>query len=124
MKKRKLFEKILAGSKNIRFAEATSFAEAFGFRLDRINGSHHIFVHPDIPELINFQDVKGKVKSYQLKQLRQLQNSIIGVTPAKAGVQKFLKRLDSRFRGNDNLGLLQLAKLLNIIEQHNLQMED
>jgi hypothetical protein len=31
-----------------------------------------------------------------------------GVTPAKAGVQKFLKRLDSRFRGNDNLGLLQL----------------
>ena len=82
MKKRKLFEKILAGSKNIRFAEATSFAEAFGFRLDRINGSHHIFVHPDIPELINFQDVKGKVKSYQLKQL------------------------------------------LNIIEQHNLQMED
>ena len=31
------------------------------------------------------------------------------VTPAKAGVQKFLKRLDSRFRGNDNLGLLQLA---------------
>ena len=41
---------------------------------------------------------------------RQLQNSIKGVTPAKAGVQKFLKRLDSRFRGNDNLVLLQLAK--------------
>jgi len=29
-----------------------------------------------------------------------------GVTPAKAGVQKLLNRLDSRFRGNDNLGLL------------------
>lgn len=82
MKKRKLLEKILSGSKNIRFAEATALAEAFGFRLDRINGSHHVFVHPDIPELINLQDVKGKVKSYQLKQL------------------------------------------LNIIEQHNLQMED
>ena len=39
-----------------------------------------------------------------------MQNSIKGVTPAKAGVQKFLKRLDSRFRGNDNLVLLQLAK--------------
>jgi hypothetical protein len=35
--------------------------------------------------------------------LRQLQNSKKGVTPAKAGVQKFLKRLDSRFRGNDIL---------------------
>jgi predicted RNA binding protein YcfA (HicA-like mRNA interferase family) len=69
MKKRKLLEKILAGSKNIRFAEATALAEAFGFRLDRINGSHHIFVHPNIPELINLQDVKGRVKPYQLKQL-------------------------------------------------------
>jgi hypothetical protein len=43
--------------------------------------------------------------------LKQLQNSINGVTPAKAGVQWFFKRLDSRFRGNDNLGLLQLAPL-------------
>ena len=41
---------------------------------------------------------------------RHLQNSIKGVTPAKAGVQKLLKRLDSRFRGNDKLGLLQLAR--------------
>jgi len=38
-----------------------------------------------------------------------LQNSTKSVTPAKAGVQKFLKRLDSRFRGNDKLGVLQLA---------------
>ena len=44
--------------------------------------------------------------------LRQLQNPPRGVTPAKAGVQKFLKRLDFRFRGNDNLGLLQFALLL------------
>jgi len=44
--------------------------------------------------------------------MRQLQNSKNGVTPAKAGVQKLLKRLDSRFRGNDNLGLLQLARIL------------
>jgi hypothetical protein len=43
--------------------------------------------------------------------MRQLQNSKKGVTIAKAGVQKLLKRLDSRFRGNDNLGLLQLADI-------------
>jgi hypothetical protein len=31
-----------------------------------------------------------------------------GVTPAKAGGQKFLKKLDSSLRENDNLGLMQL----------------
>ena len=39
-----------------------------------------------------------------------------GVTPAKAGVQKFFKRLDSRFRGNDSLGVLQLAQFLNLFK--------
>ena len=42
------------------------------FRLDRVNGSHHIFVHPRIPELLNLQDLKGDVKPYQLKQLLKL----------------------------------------------------
>jgi hypothetical protein len=32
------------------------------------------------------------------------------VTPAKAGVQNALKRLDSGFRRNDAEGLLQLAR--------------
>ena len=35
------------------------------------------------------------------------------VTPAKAGVQKVLKILDSRLRGNDNPGLLHLAQMIN-----------
>ncbi len=69
MRKRKLLQKLLSGSKNIRFSEAVICAESFGFRLDRINGSHHIFVHPDVSELINLQDVKGKAKPYQVKQL-------------------------------------------------------
>ncbi len=72
MKKRKLLLKLLSGSKNVRFSEAVVIAEAFGFRLDRVNGSHHIFVHPQIPELLNLQDLKGKAKPYQVKQLLQL----------------------------------------------------
>ena len=72
MKKRKLLLKLLSGSKNVRFSEAVAIAEAFGFRLDRVNGSHHIFVHPEIPELLNLQDFKGKAKPYQVKQLLQL----------------------------------------------------
>jgi hypothetical protein len=57
MNKKKLLNKILSGSKNIRFSEAVAIANAFGFKLDRISGSHHIFVHPEVPELINLQDV-------------------------------------------------------------------
>ncbi|WP_446011274.1 type II toxin-antitoxin system HicA family toxin [Candidatus Electrothrix sp.] len=69
MRKRKLLRKILSGSKNIRFSEAVSCAEMFGFSLQRIRGSHHIFGHPDVSDLVNLQNVKGKAKPYQIKQL-------------------------------------------------------
>jgi predicted RNA binding protein YcfA (HicA-like mRNA interferase family) len=67
--KKKLLQKIISGSRNVRFKEAVRLAEAFGFRMDRISGSHHIFVHPEIPELLNLQNVAGKTKPYQMKQL-------------------------------------------------------
>ena len=72
MKKRRMIQKLLSGSKNIRFGEACACAEAFGFRLSRISGSHHIYVHPEIPELMNLQNVGGKAKGYQIKQLLQI----------------------------------------------------
>ncbi len=68
MKKEKLLRKLLSGSKNIKFSELQAVAQLFGFQLDRINGSHHIYVHPDVPELINIQNVNGKSKPYQIKQ--------------------------------------------------------
>lgn len=71
-RRRRLLHKLLSGSKNIRFAEAVACAEAFGFRLSRINGSHYIYIHADIPELVNLQNVNGKAKPYQVKQLLQL----------------------------------------------------
>jgi predicted RNA binding protein YcfA (HicA-like mRNA interferase family) len=46
--------------------------EGFGFHLSRVSGSHHIFVHPEIKELVNLQNVKGQVKPYQAKQLMEL----------------------------------------------------
>lgn len=60
MNKQKLLAKALAGSKNLRFAEAVALAKAFGYRLVRTKGSHHIFVHPKIKELINLQEVGGQ----------------------------------------------------------------
>jgi predicted RNA binding protein YcfA (HicA-like mRNA interferase family) len=70
--KDKLLKKLLGGSKNIRFSDMQHCVEAFGFHISRINGSHHIYVHPDVPELVNIQDVKGKAKPYQIKQFLQL----------------------------------------------------
>jgi hypothetical protein len=49
-----------------------TLVETFGFRLDRTSGSHHIFVHPDIPELVNLQDRRGKAKPYQVRQFLDL----------------------------------------------------
>jgi len=72
MDKRKLLQKALTSPKGLRFSEATALAEAFGFHLSRVSGSHHIFLHPLVPELVNLQEVDGKAKAYQIRQLLRL----------------------------------------------------
>lgn len=72
MNKRKLLEKALAGSKNIQFNEMISLVEAFGFRLARVSGSHHIFVHSQVQELVNLQEINGKAKPYQVRQFLKI----------------------------------------------------
>lgn len=72
MKRRKLLQKILGGSKNVRFADMVNLVQGFGFRLSWTEGSHHIYIHPDIPELINLQEVKGEAKPYQVRQFIKL----------------------------------------------------
>ena len=72
MNKRKLLKKVLAGSRNIRFDDMAALVRAFGFRLSRTSGSHHIFVHDDVPELVNLQEVDGKAKPYQIRQFLTL----------------------------------------------------
>jgi len=69
MNKRRLLARILAGSKNIRFTDFVSLLEAMGFRLARVNGSHHIFQHPQVREPVNIQEVHGQVKPYQIRQV-------------------------------------------------------
>jgi predicted RNA binding protein YcfA (HicA-like mRNA interferase family) len=72
MNRRKLLQKIIDGSKNIKFAELVNLVKGFGFKLSRTDGSHHIFTRPDIPEIVNLQDVKGQAKPYQIKQFLKL----------------------------------------------------
>jgi predicted RNA binding protein YcfA (HicA-like mRNA interferase family) len=72
LKEKKLLKKILAGSKNISFRDFVSLLQAFGFQLSRTQGSHHIFQHTGIRELINIQNVHGQAKPYQIKQFLEL----------------------------------------------------
>jgi predicted RNA binding protein YcfA (HicA-like mRNA interferase family) len=72
MNKRKLLEKVLAGPKNVRFNDMITLVEAFSFRLSRVRGSHFIFEHPLIPELVNLQERNGKAKPYQVRQFLEL----------------------------------------------------
>jgi predicted RNA binding protein YcfA (HicA-like mRNA interferase family) len=72
MNRKKILQKILAGSKNIRFSDMVNLVEGFGFTLSRSDGSHHIFTQPDIPELINLQKHKGQAKPYQMRQFLKL----------------------------------------------------
>jgi predicted RNA binding protein YcfA (HicA-like mRNA interferase family) len=72
MNKRLLLRALLGESKNVRFTDMVGLVEAFGFRLARISGSHHIFVHPSIPELVNLQNVSGQAKPYQIRQFLKL----------------------------------------------------
>ena len=72
MKPRKALEKILGGSRNIRFADMQGLVEAFGFAPAPVSGSHHIFTHPDVAELVNLQEAGGEAKPYQIRQFLKL----------------------------------------------------
>ena len=54
--------------KTLDFQNYKQLLSFLAFNIDRINGSHHIYMHPEVPEMINIQNVKGKAKPYQIKQ--------------------------------------------------------
>jgi predicted RNA binding protein YcfA (HicA-like mRNA interferase family) len=71
--RKRLVKRLAEGSlHNVSFSEFVNLVEGFGFRLQRVSGSHHVFAHPDLPELVNLQDVKGEAKPYQIRQFLRL----------------------------------------------------
>ena len=68
MKKREIYEKLKNNPKNVRFDMLCRAVELFGFRFRGGKGSHRIYVKDGVREMLNFQNVKGKAKSYQVKQ--------------------------------------------------------
>lgn len=73
MDERKLLLRIARGeTANVSFDDLRRLSEALGFELRRISGSHHVFIHHGIDQLINLQSVRGQAKPYQVRQLTKL----------------------------------------------------
>ena len=65
----KIYEKAQASVSNLRFAEACKLAECFRFQYARQTASHVIFKYPGWIGTLTLQDVNGKAKGYQVRQL-------------------------------------------------------
>jgi predicted RNA binding protein YcfA (HicA-like mRNA interferase family) len=73
MDERKLLVRLARGAvANVAFDDLCGLAEALGFELRRVSGSHHVFAHPEIPELVNLQSIHRQAKPYQVRQLMRL----------------------------------------------------
>ena len=82
MKAAKLLQKAMPSPQNLRFSELLSLAQAFGYTLDRVRGSHHIPVHEAADRVLNFQEVGGKAKPYQARQfLRDIEEFNLRLRP-------------------------------------------
>ena len=68
MDRREIYENLKKNPGNVRFEEICKAVKLFGFRFRGGKGSHRIFVRKGIREMLNFQNVRGKAKSYQVRQ--------------------------------------------------------
>jgi predicted RNA binding protein YcfA (HicA-like mRNA interferase family) len=64
----KLYTKLLASRTSMRFSDFQRILKAFGFELDRINGSHHQYKHPLASRPLSIQPKGNMAKPYQVDQ--------------------------------------------------------
>jgi len=57
---------------NVSFGDLVRLVEALGFREVGGRGSHRVFAHPEVPELVNLQVERGQAKRYQVRQVGDL----------------------------------------------------
>ena len=71
-KLKKLSDKVRNNPKNVRFDEICKLAEAFGFKYKGGKGSHVVYSKKGIPDIVNFQNVNGMAKPYQVRQFLKI----------------------------------------------------
>jgi predicted RNA binding protein YcfA (HicA-like mRNA interferase family) len=57
---------------NVSFDDLVRLVQALGFREVGGRGSHRVFGHPNVPELVNLQVERGQAKRYQVRQVASL----------------------------------------------------
>ena len=73
MSRRDLLLRLLRGHhRNVDFSDFRELVLAYGFREVRTRGSHQIYAHPDVPQLVNLQPRHGEAKPYQIRQFLRL----------------------------------------------------
>ncbi len=58
-----------ADNTNVSFDDLVRLVQALGFREVGGRGSHRVFAHPDVAELMNLQVERGQAKRYQVRQV-------------------------------------------------------
>jgi predicted RNA binding protein YcfA (HicA-like mRNA interferase family) len=72
-RKKKLLQRAQNNARNLRFQDFCTLMTYFGFDLVRERGSHRIYQHPNLPDVMNVQPKKdGKAKAYQVEQFLKL----------------------------------------------------
>ena len=64
----KLYASLLASRTSMRFRDFQRVLEAFGFTLDRTNGSHHQYKHPLASRPLSIQPKGNMAMPYQIDQ--------------------------------------------------------
>jgi hypothetical protein len=66
---RLLLERAKDNPDGLRFSELCQLAECFGWQFTRQRGSHRLYKRVATREMMNFQDINGEAKGYQVKNL-------------------------------------------------------
>jgi predicted RNA binding protein YcfA (HicA-like mRNA interferase family) len=69
---KRIFDMMMRGSGSIAFRDLERLLLKLGFQLDRISGSHRIYIHPKVPRPISIQPIGKDTKRYQIRQIRDI----------------------------------------------------
>jgi predicted RNA binding protein YcfA (HicA-like mRNA interferase family) len=69
---KKTIDLVLRGVGSIAFRDLERLLLKLGFRLDRISGSHHIYLHPRVSRPLSIQPIGKDAKRYQVRQIRDI----------------------------------------------------
>jgi hypothetical protein len=72
MEKNAVYMELKGNPKNVRFNRLCNAAELFGFSYRGGKGRHVIYRREGIREMLNFQNVGGWAKPYQVRQLLKI----------------------------------------------------